>query len=82
MGAPLRGRSVDSRREVRDMTCRVVTTMTCVEGDIVRRAQAILRIMYDVDMREMQMQINDLLSVVQMYTANPKTSMKLGKVGR
>ena len=45
-------------------------------------AAAIMRMLYVLDLRELQDAVNDLLVSVQEFTANPKTDASLGQVGR
>ena len=47
-----------------------------------RRAAAVLRLLYLEDLRELQTQVNTLLATAQEFTANPKTDSALGSVGR
>ena len=48
----------------------------------VDRAATVLRLLYIDDLRALQTQVNDIVSTLQDFTANPKTDSKLGKVGR
>jgi RLL motif containing protein 1 len=46
------------------------------------QASAILRMLYLLDLRELQDSVNDILVLVQEFTANPRTDSALGQVGR
>jgi len=46
------------------------------------QAAAVLKMLYVVDLRELQSGINAVLCEAQHWTANPKTDSRLGKVGR
>jgi len=48
----------------------------------VDRAATVLRLLYIDDLRSLQTQVNEIVSTLQDFTANPKTDSKLGKVGR
>ena len=52
-------------------------------GDaVIDYAAALLRMLYIADLRELQDSVNEILIMVQEFTANPKTDSSLGKVGR
>lgn len=52
-------------------------------GDnVVNRVALVLKMLYISDLRDLQNDLNGLISLGQEYTANPKTNTKLGKVGR
>jgi len=46
------------------------------------QAATVLRLLYINDLRQLQTQVNDVVSTFQEFTANPKTDSRLGKVGR
>jgi RLL motif-containing protein 1 len=48
----------------------------------VNKVALVLKMMYISDLRDLQNDLNGLISLGQEYTANPKTNTKLGKVGR
>jgi RLL motif-containing protein 1 len=51
-------------------------------GDpIVDRAAKILRLLYVADLRQTQNHVNEAISRMQQYTADPKTDSRLGRVG-
>ena len=51
-------------------------------GDpFVDRASKILRLLYVADLRETQNHVNEAISRMQQYTADPKTDSRLGRVG-
>jgi RLL motif-containing protein 1 len=51
-------------------------------GDpIVDRAAKILRLLYVADLRQTQNHVNEVISRMQQYTADPKTDSRLGRVG-
>lgn len=45
-------------------------------------AAIILRVLYVLDVRQSQNQLNEIVTFIQRFTANPKTNPNLGKVGR
>lgn len=45
-------------------------------------AAIILRVLYVADVRNSQNQLNEIVTYLQRFTANPKTNPNLGKVGR
>eukprot|EP01084_Bolivina_argentea_P165130 286931_1 len=45
-------------------------------------AAIILRVLYVLDVRQSQNQLNEIVTFLQRFTANPKTNPNLGKVGR
>ena len=45
-------------------------------------AAIILRVLYVLDVRQSQNQLNEIVTYLQRFTANPKTNANLGKVGR
>ena len=45
-------------------------------------AAIILRVLYVADVRSSQNQLNEIVTFLQRFTANPKTNPNLGKVGR
>lgn len=50
--------------------------------DAMDRACKVLRLLHITDLRDLQTRINELIVKVQSLTADPKTNIKLGKVGR
>jgi hypothetical protein len=42
----------------------------------------VLKMIYILDLRELQSDLNSLIALGQEYTANPKINSSLGKVGR
>ena len=48
----------------------------------VNKVATVLKMLYISDLRDLQNDLNGLISLGQEYTANPKTNTKLGKVGR
>jgi RLL motif-containing protein 1 len=42
----------------------------------------VLRLLHVAQLRQLQTRVNEILVRVQRLTANPKTDLKLGKVGR
>eukprot|EP00009_Paramoeba_aestuarina_P004461 CAMPEP_0201516078 /NCGR_PEP_ID=MMETSP0161_2-20130828/7489_1 /ASSEMBLY_ACC=CAM_ASM_000251 /TAXON_ID=180227 /ORGANISM="Neoparamoeba aestuarina, Strain SoJaBio B1-5/56/2" /LENGTH=252 /DNA_ID=CAMNT_0047913083 /DNA_START=143 /DNA_END=901 /DNA_ORIENTATION=+ len=49
--------------------------------DKVDRAACVLRFLHIVTLRQLQALINELIGIAQVHTADPKTNLKLGKVG-
>eukprot|EP00457_Paulinella_chromatophora_P014273 gb/GEZN01014675.1/.p1 GENE.gb/GEZN01014675.1/~~gb/GEZN01014675.1/.p1 ORF type:complete len:288 (-),score=29.70 gb/GEZN01014675.1/:37-900(-) len=47
----------------------------------VDHAATLLRLLYISDLRDLQTQINSLITTAQSFTADPKTDARLGKVG-
>ncbi|KAK2962478.1 putative RLL motif containing protein 1 [Blattamonas nauphoetae] len=47
-----------------------------------KTAAIVLRMLYQKQLREMQTTINNVLSDLQQHTANPKTDLALGRVGK
>lgn len=45
-------------------------------------AAIILRVLYVLDVRQSQNQLNEIVTFLQRFTANPKTNPNLGKVGK
>ena len=45
-------------------------------------AAIILRVLYILDVRQSQNQLNEIVTFIQRFTANPKTNPNLGKVGK
>jgi hypothetical protein len=51
-------------------------------GDaVLNHAAKILRLLFIMDLRDLQTKINECIVAVQSITANPKTDTKIGKVG-
>lgn len=50
--------------------------------EAVDRFAKIVRVLHVRQLRELQDEINDAVARMQQVTANPKTDVKLGKVGR
>jgi len=50
--------------------------------DHLNKAATVLRMLYIDDLRQLQTKINELIVLVQNYTANPKTDTSLGRVGK
>lgn len=48
----------------------------------VNKAVAILRLMHGKELRDLQYNINNILTQLQQITADPKTDSRLGRVGR
>lgn len=46
------------------------------------RMLKVLHLLFISDLRDLQSQVNDIISRTQIVTANPKTDTRLGKVGR
>jgi RLL motif-containing protein 1 len=46
------------------------------------KASIILRLLYIEDLRKLQTKINEIIYLLQNFTANPKTDTSLGKVGK
>ena len=44
-------------------------------------AAIVLRLLYIADVRGMQSQLNEIINFIQLFTADPQTNTKLGKVG-
>eukprot|EP00475_Leptophrys_vorax_P046415 TRINITY_DN9955_c0_g1_i1.p1 TRINITY_DN9955_c0_g1~~TRINITY_DN9955_c0_g1_i1.p1 ORF type:complete len:257 (+),score=56.99 TRINITY_DN9955_c0_g1_i1:141-911(+) len=51
-------------------------------SDDLKRIALVLRIVYIEDLKDLQLRINDAISELQQFTANPQVEAKLGKVGR
>lgn len=51
-------------------------------SDLLDKASAVLRMLYIADLRELQDSVNEIIILLQQYTANPKTDASLGQVGR
>ena len=51
-------------------------------SNLVDAAAIILRVLYVLDVRQSQNQLNEIVTYLQRFTANPKTNAHLGKVGR
>jgi len=51
-------------------------------NDLVDAAAIILRVLYVLDVRQSQNQLNEIVTYLQRFTANPQTNSRLGKVGR
>jgi len=49
--------------------------------ELVNSAATVLRLLYIVDMREVQTAVNALIAALQAHTAHPTTDASLGKVG-
>ena len=45
-------------------------------------AAIVLKMMYIVELRDMQQGVNQVLTIAQEYTGDPKTDSSLGRVGR
>ena len=52
------------------------------EDDIVNQVALVLKMLHLDDFRNVQNNVNEVLSLCQSYTANPKLNSSLGKVGR
>lgn len=52
------------------------------EDDEVNKMVAILRLMHGKELRDLQYNINDIITKLQTLTADPKTDARLGRVGR
>ena len=46
------------------------------------RAAIVLKMMYIAELRDMQQGVNQVLTIAQEYTGDPKTDSSLGRVGR
>jgi len=51
-------------------------------NEMVDAAAIILRVLYVLDVRQSQNQLNEIVTYLQRFTANPRTNANLGKVGR
>jgi len=47
----------------------------------VKRAAGMLRLLHNIEMGQLQVNVNNVLNDLQQLTANPKTDSKLGRVG-
>ena len=50
--------------------------------DVINNIAVVLKMLYLLDIKDLQEDLNLLISLGQQYTANPKTNTALGKVGR
>ena len=46
------------------------------------QAARVLRLLHIAELRELQTKVNELIASVQALVADPKTNVKLGKVGK
>jgi RLL motif-containing protein 1 len=53
----------------------------CTGDATVDRAAKVLRLLYIADLRDTQNHVNEAISRMQQYTADPKTDSRLGRVG-
>jgi len=53
-----------------------------VPDPVVRRAACVLRLLHGIELRALQENINDVINQLQQLTADPKTDVRLGRVGR
>jgi len=52
-----------------------------MEDPEVKRVAAVLRLLHNIEMGQLQISVNHVLNELQQLTANPKTDSRLGKVG-
>lgn len=52
-----------------------------VEDAEVRKAGGVLRLLHNIEMGQLMVNVNQVLNELQQLTANPKTDSKLGRVG-
>jgi len=76
-------RSVDDILKFYGINGHMANYLGFTTGDkLVDAAAIILRVLYVSDVRSSQNQLNEIVTFLQRFTANPKTNPNLGKVGR
>jgi len=65
-----------------DLDLSELPIMVEAEDPEVRRAAGVLRLLHNIEMGQLQVNVNQVLNELQQLTANPKTDSKLGRVGQ
>jgi len=64
-----------------DLDMAALPIMVEVDDPEVRRAAGVLRLLHNIEMGQLMVNVNQVLNELQQLTANPKTDSKLGRVG-